>query len=146
MIFGFEGYACGQTSLQSGEATLKVPGNINREDQARLDLRASDFWVKGRDENEKKRCYGQRVREVERASFTPLVFSSTGGMAKESTIVFKRIADILADKKKMHFSKIMYMIRCKVSFALVQSAVRAIRGSRSRPFYSSLADFSRTVC
>ena len=144
--------------------------SANREDQARLDLRASDFWVKGREaffdvrvfypvapsyrqkelsaiyklhENEKKRCYGQRVREVERASFTPLVFSSTGGMAKESTIVFKRIADILADKKKVHFSKIMYMIRCKVSFALVRSAVRTIRGSRSRPFYSSLADFSR---
>ena len=147
--------------------------SANREDQARLDLRASDFWVKGREaffdvrvfypvtpsycqkelsaiyklhENEKKRCYGQRVREVERASFTPLVFSSTGGIAKESKIVFKRIAYILADKK-MHFSEIMYMIHCKISFALVRSAVCAIRGSRSRPFYSSLTDFSHMyVC
>ena len=31
-------------------------------------------------EQEKKRHYDQRVREVERATFTPLVLSTTGGM------------------------------------------------------------------
>ena len=33
----------------------------------------------------KKRCYGEKVWEVERASFTPLVFSSTEGMASKCT-------------------------------------------------------------
>ena len=36
-------------------------------------------------EAEKKCMYGQRVRDVENASFTPLVFSTTGGMSKETT-------------------------------------------------------------
>ena len=117
----------------------------------------SDFWSKGRDaffdvrvfypiapsyrqkelkaiynqhEGEKKRSYGERVREVEKASFTPLVFSSMGGMARECTVFFKRLADILAEKK-IGFSKMMFLIRCKISFALLRSSICAIRGSRS---------------
>ena len=35
-------------------------------------------------EKEKKRSYNQRIMQVERATFTPLVFSTTGGMAPES--------------------------------------------------------------
>ena len=31
-------------------------------------------------EQEKYRAYEQRVREIERASFTPLVFAASGGM------------------------------------------------------------------
>ena len=34
-------------------------------------------------ETEKKRQYASRVLEVEQATFTPLVFSTTGGMAAE---------------------------------------------------------------
>ena len=88
--------------------------------------------------------YGERVRDVERASFTPLVFSSTGGMAKECTVVFKRLADMLTEKKKMPFSNMMFLIQCKISFALLRSAIRAIRGSRLRPPPTSFAmiDFS----
>ena len=33
-------------------------------------------------EMEKKRHYGQRVREIERGVFTPFVFSSRGGMGE----------------------------------------------------------------
>ena len=127
-------------------------------DEARADIKASNFWLRGKDaffdvrvfypsassyrqkelstiykthENEKKRSYGQRIRDVERASFTPLVFASTGGMAKECTIFFKRLADILAEKKKIAFSKMMYLIRCKISFALLRSSICAVRSSRS---------------
>ena len=35
-------------------------------------------------EMEKKRAYEQRVREIEHASFTPLVLSASGGLAKEA--------------------------------------------------------------
>ena len=38
----------------------------------------------------KKRAYESRIREVEHSTFTPLVFSATGGMAHEVTIFFKR--------------------------------------------------------
>ena len=64
-------------------------------------------------EAEKKRAYGERVREVERGVFTPLVFSSTGGLARECTIFFKRLADILAEKKKLPYSEVMYLVRCQ---------------------------------
>ena len=35
-------------------------------------------------ELQKKQEYGKRVQEVEQASFTPLVFSTTGGMGREA--------------------------------------------------------------
>ena len=34
-------------------------------------------------ENEKKRKYAERVMEIEQGTFTPLVFTTTGGMANE---------------------------------------------------------------
>ena len=41
-----------------------------------------------RHENIKWRTYGQRVREVEHASFTPIVMSATGGLAPEATTFY----------------------------------------------------------
>ena len=85
------------------------------DDGARLDIRARGFWNAAQDaffdvrvfypnapsnrsssitaayrkhENDKKRAYGQRVREVEHGVFTPLVLSSTGGMGREATTFF----------------------------------------------------------
>ena len=49
-------------------------------------------------EQTKKRMYEQRCREVEHASFTPLVISATGGLAKEATVFYKRLASMLASK------------------------------------------------
>ena len=37
-------------------------------------------------ENIKRRAYRQCIQEVEHASFSPLVFSATGGLAHEATI------------------------------------------------------------
>ena len=65
-----------------------------------------------------------------------------GGMARECTIFFKRLADILAEKKKICFSKMMFLIRCKISFALLRSSIRAIRGSRSLHHPIALFDFT----
>ena len=52
-------------------------------------------------ENAKKREYGVRIREVERGAFTPLVLSTTGGMARECTIFYKCLADRLAENDGM---------------------------------------------
>ena len=46
-----------------------------------------------RHEAQKKREYGDRVGEVERASFTPLVFATTGGMGREAIVFYRRLAD-----------------------------------------------------
>ncbi len=48
--------------------------------------------------------YGQRVRDIEHGSFSPLVFSSTGGMGKEAKIVFKILASLASIKKDTPYS------------------------------------------
>ena len=86
----------------------------NREDGARLDVVARDFWGQNRQraffdvrvfnpfvrsyshlplsrcyrthEQEKRRAYDERIREVERACFSPLVFAASGGMGPVATI------------------------------------------------------------
>ena len=49
-------------------------------------------------EDVEKRAYGQHIRQIEHGVFTPLVFLSTGGIGREATIFYKRIADLLGDK------------------------------------------------
>ena len=128
------------------------------DDGARLDIRARGFWNAAQDaffdvrvfypnapsnrsssitaayrkhENDKKRAYGQRVREVEHGVFTPLVLSSTGGMGREATTFFKRLADMLSHKQQKPYSVVMNWLRCRLSFAALRSSIMCIRGSRS---------------
>ena len=71
------------------------------------------------------------VREIEMGSFTPLVFSATGGMAPAATIMYKRLASLLAEKRHQTYSKTISWLRCSIGFSLVRSAVMCLRGSRS---------------
>ncbi len=140
----------------SGE-TLRL-ASANTSDGARLDVRARGFWTVGQDtfldvrvfhpdaptnrsgrlsavykrhEDEKKRVYGQRILEIEHSVFTPLVFSTTGGMGRECQTFYKRLADMLSIKRDLPYSHVMGWLRCKLSFAILRSAVMCIRGSRS---------------
>ena len=82
-------------------------------------------------EREKTRAYGHRVREVEHATFVPLVMSATGGLAKHATNFYKRLASLLADKWSQPYSSTLYWLRCSLSFSLLRSAIQCIRGARS---------------
>ena len=82
-------------------------------------------------DREKRRVYEQRVREVERGSFTPLVFSALGGVSRPTEITYKRLASLLATKKDQHYNIVISLIRCRLSFSLLQSAIMCLRGSRS---------------
>ena len=55
--------------------------------------------------------------------FTPLVFSTSGGMGPSASVFFKRLASLLSVKKNAHYGSVMAWIRCKISFALIHSAV-----------------------
>ena len=90
-----------------------------------------------RQEMMKKREYGDRVWEVELASFTPLVFSTTGGMGREGNVFYKRLASLLADKQGWAYGTSMSWIRCVLTFSLLRSTVMCIWGSRSIRFRSS---------
>ena len=84
-------------------------------------------------EQEKKRKYNQRIVQVERATFTPLVFSTTGGMAPECARYHKKVAELIANKTKEEYSKVVNHIRTRVRFTLLKSTLLAIRGERGKP-------------
>ena len=133
---------------------MLTPGT-NRAADARIDIHACGFWerqgsaffyvrvcypnaesYKGltakqiyrQHESEKKRMYASRVLEVEQDSFTPLVFTTTGGMAGECMRYHSRLAELLSTKKEEDYSTTMSWIRAKVSFALLRSALLCLRG------------------
>ena len=82
-------------------------------------------------EKDKRRRYEQRIQEVEMASFTPLVFSTTGGMSGCTNVFLKRLAYLFSLKKKLNFGNVMAWLRYRLSFSLLRSAIACLRGARS---------------
>ena len=142
----------------SGEAQFYRSANVSPD--ARLDVSARGFWGDRfsrtmfdvrvfhpnapssrsasvtsqfvKHEKAKRRQYEQRVRDVEGASFVPLVFSTSGGMARAAVLTFKRLASLLSEKLGLSYSATVNVVRCRLSFALLRSAITALRGSRRR--------------
>lgn len=84
-----------------------------------------------RHECSKKRLYEQRIREVDGGSFTPLVFSCSGGAGPSATRYLKRLASLLSEKRDIPYSSTVGWLRCRLSFALLRSSLMCLRGSRS---------------
>ena len=139
----------------------------NTSSEARLDVSARGFWTNGQkaffyirvfdplarkykgqtlsqcyrtNEKEKKRAYNQRVLEVENGTFTPLVFSALGGMGTECTIFYKRLANMLAEKRNVKQSCASNWLHTKLSYALLRSALLCVRGSRHRYYKPTIAE------
>ena len=83
-------------------------------------------------EKEKKRTYNQRIIQVEKASFTPLVFTTSGGMGPECTKFHKKIAQLISIKTKEDYSQVMNHLRTRLRFTLLRSTLIALRGERGR--------------
>ena len=66
------------------------------------------------------RQYASRVLEVEQATFTPLVFSTTGVMAVECNQYHSKLTELVATKKGESYATTMSWIR--VSFLLLRLA------------------------
>ena len=81
-------------------------------------------------ETEKKHAYNQRILQVEKATFTPLVFSTSGGMAPECTRFHKKIAQLISKKTKEEYSHVMNHLRTRLRFTLLKSTLLALRGER----------------
>ena len=84
-------------------------------------------------EKEKKRTYNQRVIQVEKASFTPLVFTTSGGMGPECTRYHKKVARLISLKTKEEYSQVMNHLRTRLRFTLLRSTLIALRGERGKP-------------
>ena len=84
-----------------------------------------------RHEGEKRRVYEERIREVERISFTPIVFSSSGGMGKAATVTYRRLASLFSNIWNSSYSLIMGWLRCSLGFSLLRSSLMCLHGSCS---------------
>ena len=69
--------------------------------------------------------------DVEHGTFTPFVMSSNGGMGPSATVTVKRLTSLMAEKTETPYSVMLNVVRCKLSFSLVDSAIMCIRGARS---------------
>ena len=139
----------------SGEHVL--PPSANTETDARVDIRARGFWTSQQNayfdvrvtyphaqsylskslssllqsiENTKKRHYSDRINQVDHGTFTPLVFSSCGGMGVETCIALKRLASLIAEKTGEKYCQIISLLRVRISFALIRASLVCLRGSR----------------
>ena len=137
----------------------ELRAQTNGAPKARLDIAARGVWSQGektyfdvrvthtnalsnrgktldqiyrKNENEKKNLYNDRIINVEKSSFTPLVFSTSGGMAPECLKLNKRIAELLAHKRNEQYSVVMSFIRTRLRFALLKSTLISIRGYRGK--------------
>ena len=72
-----------------------------------------------------------RVREVERGCFSPLVFTTGGGMGPEAKVFFKRLASMIAEKRGESYSNTMGWLRCVIGFCLLRASLTCRRSSRS---------------
>ena len=135
-----------------------LPSSSIITNEAHLDVAARGFWVKGQmayfdvkvfnptaktylnqslkaahrsNEQMKKRSYNTRINLIDQGTFTPLVFTCFGGMSRECSTFYSRLAEMLAEKRSIHASKMKSWIRTKLSFCLLRSQITCLRGSRS---------------
>ena len=111
------------------------------EQEARVDLSAREFWNRGqksffdlrvfnplapcysglrldaahaKNERDKIRKYSERIINVEQGTFTPLAFTSAGGIARQGQIFYKRMAELMAENRGR--KKVSSRHGCDVNF------------------------------
>ena len=136
----------------------------NRADDARLDVSARNFWQRVQrvfadvrvfhpsaprllssslqqlhknHEQEKRRCYNERIIQVEQGTFTPLVFTTSGGMSRECSRFYSRLAHLISEKRGESYSNTTTWLRCRLSFSLLRSAILCMRGTRATHHHNS---------
>ena len=140
--------------LQSLQGESFDNKTTSTEDDARLDIKANGLWgsrfcrtffdVKifnphakscpkntkeayKYHENVKKLKYEQRILDIEQSSFTPLIFSCTGGAGPGATKTMQKLAERLSEKRNDTYQDTMNYLRTKISFALLRSAILCLR-------------------
>ena len=131
------------------EGELGGVKGVEKGDEARMDVTAVGFWgalqraffdVRVFDpfapsyakksittlfkdnEKEKKKKYGKRIIEIEKSTFTPLIFSVTGGCGKECNTVLKKLSTMISERTGNSHSAVMNSIRTEISFCLLYTS------------------------
>ena len=148
-----------EQQLLPDEGELKdAPKKVERGDEARMDVVATGFWgawqrayfdvrvfnpfaqshvtqnleaVAKKQEKEKKDKYGLRILEIEKGTFTPLVFTTAGGCGKECNMALKRLCNLISEKTGNNQSSVMNCIRTEINFSLLRACHMCLRGHRN---------------
>jgi hypothetical protein len=148
-----------EPQLQPLEGEVFEYKSANKDDEARSDIKCCGFWSNLRQayfdvkvvspfarsnahlspaqlfknaERSKIREYSERIRNVERGDFCPLVFTCSGGMAPKSHAVMKRLAEKLSQKQNLSLSVVSGWLRCRLSFALLRTTLLCVRATRRK--------------
>ena len=84
-------------------------------------------------QTEKKQKYNSRIINMEKSTFTPVVFSTHGGMASESRALFQRAAKLISEKRKEQYADVMGYISTRLRISMMKSVLLSVRGSRGSP-------------
>ena len=93
-------------------------------------------------ENAKKAAYNERIIQVEKGSFTPIVMSTFGGMGVEAKKFHKRIATLISEKRNERYSDVMNYLRMRLRFSILRSVLTAVRGVRGKSKKETVAPIS----
>ena len=78
----------------------------------------------------KQHITNSRVVRVEKSSFTPMVFSTFGGMGKECHRALQRAAGRIAERRREKYADVMGHISTKIRMCLLKTTLLSVRGSR----------------
>ena len=78
----------------------------------------------------KKRAYNDRIINVEHGTFTPLVFSTSGGESPECLKYHQRLAVLLSNRRGENYSQTITYVRRRVRFCILRTTLIALRGFR----------------
>ena len=81
-------------------------------------------------ENSKKNDYIDRVQSVDCGSFTPLIYSNSGGWGKEASTFHTRLAKLIAQKRKEEYCHVISFIKKRIRFSILRTTFIALRGCR----------------
>ena len=132
--------------------------SANTAPDARANVRARAFWTRGEDAffdvrvfhpnaqsyvdcspaslfSRHERCkrgeHEERIVNIERGSFTPVVLATTGACGPAADCFIKRLAGQLAEHNWQPYSTVVAWLRIRIAFALVESAILCLRGGQS---------------
>jgi hypothetical protein len=147
--------------------------SANKEEEARSDVKCVGFWRGMRQayfdikvvspfarsnlnkphkslfheaEQQKDREYKARINQIEQADFTPLVFTTAGGMAPRMQLFLKRISLLISEQQDLVNSVVSGWLRCRFSFALLRTTLICLRGTRKKRYTPHVDDIPRAVC
>ena len=82
--------------------------------------------------NHRKKEYNDRFLEVEKGTFTPLVFSCCGGSGTEATKFIKHLATRISDKRQEQYRLTVSYTQRRIQFDIVKTCVISFGGPKGK--------------